>query len=218
MAAGAGKSVMLSALLGLTVGLASCSSSTPPPAQAPSPESSASPTASPSLAAKVSPSPTASPSPTTSPAATGSKTEATKSIETSLISILSAQSPSPITAANCPNLDKIEAGKEFDCTLTVAEGTFPGTVTLKDTEGNFGVKTKNILIMPALETQLVAKIKQDNKVDVKVDCGDSKVKLFKAVGESFECKLAQSDGKSGSATVTVTTVAGGVDAKWKLEQ
>jgi Domain of unknown function (DUF4333) len=212
--------LILSALLGLTVGLASCSSPTPPTAQSPSPAVTTSPTTSPSLAAKVSPSPTASvsPSPAASPAATGNKTEATKSIEASIINALSAQIPSPITAANCPNLEKLEAGKEFDCTLTVAEGTFPGTVTLKDSKGDFAVKTKNILMMPALETLLVTQIKQENKLDVKVDCGSNKVRLFKAVGESFECKIAPPNGKSGTATVTVTTPTGGVDAKWQIEQ
>ena len=144
------------------------------------------------------------------------KTPATAAIEKAIVSTLSGKSPSPIKAVNCPDLEKLEGGKTFDCTLTIAEGTFPATVTLKDDSGNFLVKTKNILVRSALENQLVARIKQDNKVDVKAECGSSKVRFFKKVGETFTCKLTQTDGRVGTATITVTSLWGGVDARWSI--
>lgn len=204
----------LSTLLCLAVTLPSCSNSTPiaqTTTPATTPAATPSPVPSASTPAAMSPSPAASPG-------AANKTEETKAIEASIISTLSPQLSSPITAANCPNLEKLEAGKTFDCDLTVAEGSFLGTVTLKDANGGFSVNTKNVLVMPALEKQLVEAIKKENQLDVKVDCGSAKVKVFKDVGESFDCKLTQSNGKSGTATATVTTPAGGVDTKWKIEQ
>jgi hypothetical protein len=108
---------------------------------------------------------------------------------------------------------KVEAGTNLNCTLTIAEGTFPATVTFTDAAGKFTVNSKNFLSLPAVEQKLVESIKSQNQVDVKADCG-GKVKLFKNVGESFECKITQPDGKTDTATATVTTLEGDVGLKY----
>ncbi|HEY9908001.1 MAG TPA: DUF4333 domain-containing protein [Thermosynechococcaceae cyanobacterium] len=190
-------------VLSLGLALASCSTTQTPPAATNSP---AAPAASPS------PAPTASisGSPQSSPVAGGDKSEGTKVVESAIVTDLSPKIPSPITAADCPNVGKVETGTTLNCTATIAEGTFPVVVTLMGEDAN--ISPKNLLNLSAIEQKLVETIKSQNQIDVQADCG-GKVKVFKDVGESFECKIAQPDGKTATAAVTVTTPEGKVSFK-----
>jgi Domain of unknown function (DUF4333) len=152
------------------------------------------------------------------PSADTSKNEMTQKIEAALISTLASQVPSPITKANCPNIDKLEAGKKFDCETTIAEGTFSTTVTIKDTEGNIRFIPNNLVAVATLEKTFVDAIKTKDKVDAKVTCGSGKVIILKTVGEKLECTLTQSTGKAGTATATVLDLSGKVKTDWKLDK
>lgn len=198
-------------IVGLTLGcilsLSSCSTSPTPPAADTSPTPTAADTqASPQVTSQASVSPTAD----------ASKSQVTAAIEKALVSNLSKQLDVPVKSVSCPSQEKISAGLSFDCKAEIAEGTFPVNVTMKDTQGQFSLKTRQIVLLTRVETLLQDAIKQQNKLDVKADCGEGKVKFFQKAGENFTCKLTNPNGKTGSATVTITSEEGNVDAKWSV--
>lgn len=121
----------------------------------------------------------------------------------------------PIQSVSCPDQVLLAAGTSFDCDAKIAQGRFPVKVTVKDAQGNLNFRTKQILLLSEAETKLQQSIKKSEKLDVKADCG-GKVKLFKKVGEKFQCKLKTTDGKTGTATITPISEEGKVDAKWKI--
>lgn len=190
---------------GFVVALNGCSSSPTPPTAETSP--SLSPTAE---------SAQASPQVSVSPMTEANKSEVTTAIEKALTSNLSKQLGVPVKSVTCPSQEKLAAGLSFDCNAEIAEGTFPVNVTMKDTQGRFSLKTRQLVLLARVESLLQDAIKQQNKLDVKANCGDGKVKFFQKVGETFTCKLTNPSGKMGSATVTITSEEGNVDAKWSV--
>lgn len=197
-------------LLGLGLALASCSTTQTPPVATTSPAT---------PAASSSPTPTTSSagSPQPSPVSGGGdKSEGTKVVESEIVSVLSPKIPSPITAANCPNVGKEDvAGTTLNCTATIAEGTFPVVVTFTGADAN--ISPKKLLNLSAIEQKVVESIKSQNQSDVKADCG-GKVKVFEDIGDSFVCKVTQPDGKTGTVDVVVKTLEGGVSLKTNIEQ
>ncbi|MEE3715302.1 DUF4333 domain-containing protein [Tumidithrix elongata RA019] len=117
-------------------------------------------------------------------------------------------------AISCPQDIVPAKGKEFDCNATAAEGKFAVAVKLQDAEGNkFDLNTKGLLKLPLLEELIQKNVKEQNNVDVKVNCGGAKIKITK-VGDVFTCKVKIPDGTVKDATITVKDEAGGVS--WKI--
>ncbi len=202
----AGISVLLVA--SLAVGLSSCGGDSSTSGSSPSPAASdqKSPAASPAAEIK-------SPEPKKPE---GPKSELTKKLESSASGLVTKEIGSELKSFSCPNIDKIEAGKKFDCDAEIADGAFPVAVTLNDDKGSFNVQTKNLLILNKAETLLKDGIKQRNQLDVTADCGKD-FYIFKAIGETYKCKLKSADGKSGEAVLKVTDLEGGVDISYKLQ-
>ena len=200
---------LLVTMLGLVLALASCSTTQTPPVATTSP---AAPAASPSPTSTTSSAGSPQPSPV---AGDGDKSEGTKAVESEIVNVLSPKIPSPITAANCPNVGKVETGTTLNCTATIAEGTFPVVVTFTGADAN--ISPKKLLNLSAIEQKVVESIKSQNQIDVKADCG-GKVKVFEDIGDSFVCKVTQPDGKTGTADVVVKTLEGGISFKSNIEQ
>ncbi|UBF29751.1 hypothetical protein K9N68_27095 [Kovacikia minuta CCNUW1] len=87
---------------------------------------------------------------------------------------------------------------------------------MKDAQGHLNFKTKQLLLLSEAEALLQQSIKKSKGVDVTADCGE-KVRLFTKVGDRFDCKLTNPKGKPGTATITVISEEGKVDAKWNLK-
>ncbi len=141
--------------------------------------------------------------------------KAAEQVEQAIAQNLPREIGVPIQSVSCPDGVILEAGKVFDCKAQIPQGNFPIRVTVKDAQGTLNFRTQGILLLSEAETQLQQSIKKREGMDIKADCGD-KVKPFKKVGERFQCKLTRPDGKTGTATITVISEEGKVDAKWKL--
>ncbi|MCS6812093.1 MAG: DUF4333 domain-containing protein [Cyanobacteria bacterium] len=164
-------------------------------------------------------SPEASPTEAKSPESKqpeGPKSDLTKKLESAASDLVAKEIGAEVKSFSCPNVEKLEAGKTFDCDTEIAAGSFPVTVTLSDDQGAFNVQTKNLLILKKAENLLKDGIKQRNDLDVTADCGQD-FYIFKQVGDTYECKLSSTDGKSGVAVLKVTDVEGGVDISYSLK-
>jgi hypothetical protein len=143
--------------------------------------------------------------------------ETTRRLEQAITQYLPQEIGLPIQSVTCPAQTILIPGNVFDCDVKITEGTFPVKVTVKNAEGQVTLKTRQILLLPAAEAKLQQSIKQREGLEMKANCG-GKVKIVKKVGETFQCKLTGSSGKTGSATMTVTSREGKVDAKWKIPE
>ncbi|WP_421654663.1 DUF4333 domain-containing protein [Leptothermofonsia sp. ETS-13] len=141
--------------------------------------------------------------------------KATEQVEQAIAHNLPKEIGVPIQSVSCPDEIALETGKVFDCKAQIPQGNFPVKVTVKDAQGTLNFRTRRILLLSEAETQLQQSIKKREGIDIKANCG-GKVKPFKRIGERVQCKLTQSDGKTGTATITVISEEGKVDAKWKL--
>ncbi len=141
--------------------------------------------------------------------------ETTKRLEQAIAQYLPNELGVPIQSVSCPARSMLIAGNVFDCQAKIAEGSFPVKVTVKNAEGQVTLKTQQILRLSEAEAKLQQSIKQREGREMKANCG-GKVKIVKKAGETFQCKLTDSSGKVGTATMTVTSKEGKVDAKWKI--
>lgn len=190
----------------LTAVLSSCSSGESTTSSSPtSPAATASPA--------VSPAETKSPEPKQPE---GPKSDLTKKLESAASDLVAKEIGTEVKSFSCPNVEKLEAGKKFDCDAEIAAGSFPVTVTLNDDQGAFNIQTKNLLILKKAENLLKDGIKQRNNLDVTADCGQD-FYIFKQIGDTHECKLSSTDGKSGKAVLKVTDLEGGVDISYSLK-
>lgn len=139
----------------------------------------------------------------------------TEQLERAIAQDLPQEIGVPIQSVTCPRQEKLETGKIFTCTAKISPGTFLVEVTVKNSNGQITLKTKQILILTEAQKLLQQSIQQRMGTTVQADCG-GKVKLFQKVGEKFQCKLTTASGKKGTATITVTKPEGKVDATWKL--
>ncbi len=137
-------------------------------------------------------------------------------VEQAIAAYLPKEVGVPLQSVACPPTVKLEVGKVFACNVKIAEGTFPVNVTVKDASGLLTLKTRQILLLPEAEKELQESIKKRDRIDVKANCGNRKVKIPQKIGETFQCKLTGKDGKKGTATLTVTSKEGKVDAKWQI--
>lgn len=154
------------------------------------------------------------PAPPTPQAVASNKAELTQKLETGLQGELSKQLGGiPIQAINCPNLEKIEAGKVFDCEATIAEGKFPVTVTLTNAEGGVQLKTKQLVVLSKVETWLQQGIKEKSGLDYKAKC-NGKIVLIQQSAQTVTCTLTDTNGQSKTATVTIQD-ENNIKAKWE---
>lgn len=188
--------------IGLSIGLSSCSGPSATSVTASPTPTQSEPQASPSIAP-------------TMPSPSATSAQINRNLEQILTGELTKQLGGvAIGAVTCPAQAKFTAGTVFDCQAQISNGTFPVTVTIQDDKGNFTFKTKQIAMLPKIESFLQQGIKDKSGVDVKANCG-GKVLLIKQSGQTVECKLIDPAGKPGSATVTIKD-ENNVDAKWKL--
>lgn len=143
--------------------------------------------------------------------------ETRKRLELAIAQYLPQELGVPIQSVSCPAPTIVIPGNVFDCKAKITEGTFPVKVTVKNAEGQVTLKTQQILLLSEAEAKLQQSIKQREGREMKANCG-GKVKIVKKVGETFQCKLTDSSGKTGTATMTVTSKEGKVDANWKIPE
>jgi hypothetical protein len=159
---------------------------------------------------------TSPPSPTaTQPSPENNSSKTTQEVEQAIANDLPKEIGVPIKSVDCPNQKKLVPDQVFDCKAAIEPGSFLVRVTVKDAKGHLNFKTKRLLVLSEAEKLLQQSIKKSQNIEVKADCGD-KVRLFKKVGDRFDCKLSNPSGKIGTATITVVNEEGKVDAKWKL--
>ena len=158
---------------------------------------------------------TPSPSPTATQPSPESQSKATQEVEQAIANDLPREIGVPVKSVECPNQPKLVPDQVFDCKAVIEPGSFLVRVTVKDAKGHLNFKTKRLLVLSEAEKLLQQSIKKSQNIEVKANCG-GKVRLFKQVGDRFDCKLTNPDGKSGTATITVVSEEGKVDAKWKL--
>ncbi len=153
-------------------------------------------------------SPVALPPSSPSPKASSSPT-LTRKVETQLESLLSdALEVSPLEVI-CPEIETVKVGDRIECRGTAAAQTFPIEVGFTSEAGAFTWKTKDLLILSKLEKFIQATVKERSEVDVTADCGD-KIRIAK-LGDTFECKVSDAQGRSRSAKVVVKDSQGQVD-------
>ncbi len=153
-------------------------------------------------------SPAASPPSSPSPIASGAPTP-TRKVETQLESLLSnALEVSPLEVI-CPEIETVKVGDRIECRGTAAAQTFPIEVEFTSKAGAFTWKTKNLLILSKLEKFIQVTVKERSEVNVTADCGD-KIRIAK-LGDTFECKVSDAQGRSRSAKVVVKDTQGQVD-------
>lgn len=103
-----------------------------------------------------------------------------------------------VDEVDCPKDIKVEAGKKFDCDVTVKpKGKIPVEVEIKDDSGSLWAETKYPVFNPK-------KFKDDNDVD----CG-KKVRVLKGDEMEIKCK------KDGQKVIVTIDEDG--NAKWKAE-
>nr|WP_242032755.1 DUF4333 domain-containing protein [Oscillatoria sp. FACHB-1406] len=165
--------------------------------------------------------PSATPSPTTSPTSKPTpavpKSETTKKVEDFIkTSVPTTLKGVEATAVDCPPDVKIEAGKKFDCEVTIPQGKFKAAVEMKDDKGTITWNSKNVLNVASLEQTIKDEVKKQKQLDITIDCGSSKspVRFFEKVGETFTCPATTADGKKGAAQITIKDETGQVS--WKI--
>ncbi len=151
------------------------------------------------------------------------KSEAAKKVEAIIQEQLFSKDPAlaEVKSLSCPNDINTKPGGIFDCEATASQGTFKVKVTMtNDKPNNIKFNTNGLLMLPLAEQLIQNSIKQQHKMDVAVDCGSkkSKIRLFKQVGESFTCDVAQQGNKLGTATIIIKDEAGQINAKWNIKQ
>ncbi|BAZ53944.1 hypothetical protein NIES4103_66280 [Nostoc sp. NIES-4103] len=124
-----------------------------------------------------------------------------------------------VKSLSCPNEIVVIANSTFACKATAPQGTFKVLVTIKNAQGDMDFNTNGLLMLPVAEQFIQDTIKQKHKIDVAADCGSkqSKIRLFKQVGESFKCDVTQLGNKIGGATITVEDENGQIKANWKIK-
>jgi Domain of unknown function (DUF4333) len=200
--------------IGLVLLLIGCTpQETTLPPTVPSPTSSPgvgfSPPPLPSVDPSISPSPGVtpiSPSPTLTASPTAKSAEV-KTVETKLAELVAQEGNLTVQAVACPpNLEQ-KAGTTYDCQITSDAGTFLVTVEPTGQPGQFKWGTKGLLLLSKLDSFL-QKNASANGGNVAVDCG-GKIRPAKP-GETFECKLTDSQGKTRTTKVTVRDDQGNV--------
>jgi hypothetical protein len=188
-------------------GLSSCSGESPAASNDTSPSPVATPpttTTQPAIPAVPSPSATA---PATS------KANLTQILESGLQGELSKQlENTPIQAISCPNIEKIEPGKGFECWATIAEGTFPINVTMTSAEGGVQLKTKQLVVLSKVEAWLQQGIKEKSDMNYQADC-PGKILLVTSE-QTLTCKLTDPNGGTKTATVTIKDESN-IRARWE---
>jgi len=143
------------------------------------------------------------------------RSKTTQEVEKAITRNLSKEIGVPLKSASCPNQQTLTAGQVFECKAKIEQGSFLVKVTVKDPNGQLNFRTKQLLVLSEAEKLLQQSIKKSKGIDIKADCGD-KVRLFTKVGDRFDCKLIDPNGKKGTATITVINEEGKVDAKWRM--
>lgn len=143
------------------------------------------------------------------------QSKTTQAVEQAIAQDLPREIGVPVKSATCPQQQNLEVGQVFDCKVEIEQGAFLVRVTVKDAKGHLNFKTKQLLVLSEAEKLLQQSIKKNQGIDIKANCS-GKVRVFQKVGDRIDCKLTQPDGKTGTATITVVSEEGKVDAKWKL--
>jgi hypothetical protein len=179
-----------------------------PTATSPTPTSSISPdsplSSSPTIASPTS-------TPQTSPQAQGSPSSGVvKEIEDRLNKTVSKATGAAIQSLTCPAGTEVKVGSRFDCNAVSAGQSFAIAVEITNATGpQFQWSTKRLLVLSKLEQFIQQQIKDKNGISVTVDCGNS-IRVANP-GDTFECKVSDSQGQSRSAKITVKDDQGNVD-------
>ena len=141
----------------------------------------------------------------------------TDRVEAVIKSGLTEQLKMPFSAVSCPDSRAMKAADEFDCKATAETGgDLTIRVTQEDGTGNIKWKAmdgERVLSMTNLETQIQNGIANQLKVDAKIDCGTTRLRIA-VTGQTLEC-TATAGSESRKVIVTVKDERGNVD--WTMK-
>ncbi|AKG22331.1 DUF4333 domain-containing protein [Calothrix sp. 336/3] len=138
------------------------------------------------------------------------KSRYSKAIEGVLKTKLQQQLGVPVKSVNCQNLPKPEAGKIVNCNVLTTPGNFGVQVTLTNANGGMKYASRGLLVVPDLERFIQSSIKEKTGIQANAECGD-KIRVFRQVGETFNCQVTTAKGKKTQAVVTIA----GMDGKFR---
>lgn len=116
-----------------------------------------------------------------------------------------------VESVSCPKDIELKANNTFECVLKDMDANeIAILVTQKDDQGNITWNANQGLIsLDQLAQSIENNIKQNQDIDVKGNCGDSKFKIAHK-DDVFECSISDPDGRSQVVKVTVSDEEGNV--------
>jgi len=189
--------VLLALVSSVMAGVTSCSGNSPTTSTTPAAETA---------------SPSSSPTATETPKETNKSSNA-QSVEKAITAQLFVPQGIKVSSLDCPNDIPTKEGSTFDCQATAEQGAFKVAVKMENDKGDMHFDTKGLLLLPTLEKVIAEKAKQQSGEAVTVDCDSktSNIRIFKAIGESFQCDLLKDGKKAAVVTVKVTGEKGEVN-------
>lgn len=206
----------LSYLLGAIVVLTGCTnpvrnSDNLPPPSSPSPTPLSSDATSGAGSGISSPVPTDS-AETPSPAASlPNKSERLRSLESQLRDTVAKSIGVPVDSVECPTEAALNAGDRVNCRLSADGQSFGVAVELQGDGSQFQWNTVGLLVLPKLEAFIQTRLKEKSGIEATATCG-KKIRVARP-GETFDCQVKDTQGRSRSVQVTVKDEQGGVDIK-----
>jgi hypothetical protein len=136
-------------------------------------------------------------------------------VEAKLVDLQEETSPNlAVGEAACPDdLDEINEGDTFECTVTIEGVEAPYAVTLTDEQedsdvGSFDFKPAKPIIDVSLVVDFVRSRLNERSQGAEVDCGDAAV-IVTEVGGTFDCTVSDSRG-SETVSMVVKNIDGDV--------
>jgi hypothetical protein len=134
-------------------------------------------------------------------------------VEGSIKDGITTQTGLGVKSVSCPKDVKIEANNVFQCQAkSDKDESFAVDVKQKDDKGNVEWNVNGLMSLTKVEQEIQQAIEKKLEMKVTADC-DGKVKVVKS-GDTFECKVTDSDGKAHAAKITATDNNGGF--KWEI--
>jgi hypothetical protein len=124
--------------------------------------------------------------------------------------LLTSQIGIPIKAIACPGNMELKAGTVYNCQVVTDSGNFTAEIQLNNSQGNFKLNTKGVVVLSRIEESINAAVKQKDGIDVTTDCGGKKIRAIKP-GDVFACQVTTVKGQTKAAKVSVKDEYGRID-------
>lgn len=148
------------------------------------------------------------------------KSEGIRNLESQLKDAVAKSIGVPVDTVECPAQAELKAGdspegelrsNRIDCQLSANGQSFVVAVELQGDGSQFQWSTKGLLVLSKLEAFIQSRLQEKSGVEVTAACGD-KIRAANP-GDTFDCQVKDTQGRSRSVQVTVKDEQGGVDIK-----